>query len=92
MCHSPDLAGVGQSPALAGDGFLSKYADQPISVLFKKIQTTMPATAPGSMSGAETATVLAYILSQNNYPAGSADLPADDESLQKIQLTKPAKK
>ena len=92
LCHTADLTGMGQSPALTGDEFLDKYSDQPISVLFKKIQRTMPATAPGSLSGADTSAVLAYMLSANGYAAGAADLPADEDSLKKIPLTKPVKK
>ena len=92
VCHMADLTGMGQSPARAGDEFLAKYSDGPISVLFKKIQTTMPATAPGSMSGADTASVLAYMLSVNGYAAGSGDLPGDEDSLKKIPMVKPGKK
>lgn len=92
VCHMADLTGMGQSPALSGDEFLEKYSDQPISVLFKKIQRTMPATAPGSLSGADTSAVLAYMLKENGYAAGSADLPGDEDSLKKIPLTKPVKK
>jgi mono/diheme cytochrome c family protein len=92
MCHMADLTGMGQSPALSGDEFLDKYSDQPISVLFKKIQRTMPATAPGSLSESDTAAVLAYMLSANGYAAGAADLPRDEDSLKKIPLVKAAKK
>ena len=38
LCHNADLSGMGQSPALMGDEFISKYDDQSISILFKKGQ------------------------------------------------------
>ncbi|QHN02567.1 cytochrome c [Granulicella sp. WH15] len=90
-CHSADLGGVGQAPPLVDNEFLSKYTDQPIFVLFNKIQKTMPATAPGSLTPSDTADVLAYILSANSFPAGATDLPSTEDALQKTPLTTPAK-
>jgi mono/diheme cytochrome c family protein len=89
LCHGADLNGIDQAPPLNGDEFLSKYQNQPLAMLFDKIHMTMPATAPGSLSLAETADVLSYILSQNKYPAGSTELPNDADALKKTTLTKP---
>lgn len=88
-CHGSDLAGVGQNPPLTGDEFLSKYEGESIDALFEKIQKTMPATRPASLTAPQTADVLAFILSSNKYPAGTTELPSDEESLKKIQLEKP---
>jgi hypothetical protein len=54
----------------------------------------MPANDPGSLNNAETASILAYILSYNKFPAGAAPLPSDDAGLSAIALTaeKPAGK
>lgn len=89
MCHGADLNGIDQSPPLNGDEFLSKYEDQTILVLFDKIQKTMPAIHPGSLTRPQTADILSYILGANKYPVGSAELPNDEDSLKKLQLQKP---
>jgi mono/diheme cytochrome c family protein len=89
MCHGRDLAGIDQSPALTGDDFLSKYQGQSISVLFDKIHKTMPAISPGSLSPAQTADILSFILSSNKYLAGTTALPSDENSLKKLQIQKP---
>jgi hypothetical protein len=47
----------------------------------------MPANDPGSLNNAETAQVLAYILSFNQFPAGAGPLPSDDASLGQIGIT-----
>ena len=88
-CHGSDLAGVGQNPPLSGDEFLSKYEGESIDAIFDTIQTTMPATHPGSLTRPQAADVLAFILSSNKYLAGTTELPSDEESLKKIQLEKP---
>lgn len=92
MCHGGDLDGVGQSPSLSGEDFLSKYEGDTILVLFNKIQKTMPATHPGSLARPQTADILAYILSSNKYLAGTSELPNDEDSLKKLQLEKPTQK
>lgn len=89
-CHGPDLGGAGPMPALAGDAFLGAWGSQTVDDLFDKIQTTMPATQPGSLTPEQTAQVVAYILSANKFPAGSTSLPSDPASLKKIQIGKPA--
>ena len=89
-CHGPDLGGAGPMPALAGDLFLGTWSSQTLDDLFEKIQTTMPATKPGSLTPEQTAQVTAYILSANKFPAGSAEMPSDAASLKKIQIGKPA--
>ncbi len=88
-CHGSDLAGVGQNPPLVADEFLSKYEGQSIAILFDTIHTTMPATKPGSLTPAQTADLLAFILSSNKYLAGTTELPSDEDALKKIQLEKP---
>jgi S-disulfanyl-L-cysteine oxidoreductase SoxD len=91
LCHGADLGGVAASPPLSGDNFLAVYSDQSIVTLFDKVQRTMPQSSPGSLTSAQTADLLAYILSVNKYAAGDEELPADRDKLKTIQLPKPAK-
>jgi S-disulfanyl-L-cysteine oxidoreductase SoxD len=86
-CHGDELEGRQQIPTLVGDVFLQKWDGQSLDNLFEKMQTTMPATHPGGLERAQNADILAYILSQNNLPAGTTDLPSDHDQLLKIQFT-----
>jgi mono/diheme cytochrome c family protein len=87
ICHGADLNGGEMSPPLAGGAFVANWSGQTLGDLFTRIHTTMPANDPGSMNNAETALVLAYILSFNQFPAGAAPLPSDEASLGQIGIT-----
>ena len=86
ICHGAELNGGEMSPPLAGGAFLANWSGQALGDLFTRIHTTMPANDPGSLSNAETAQVLAYILSFNQFPAGATPLPSDDASLGQIAI------
>jgi hypothetical protein len=43
--------------------------------------TTMPEDDPGSLSRRQTADIVAFMLQKGQYPAGTADLPAETEIL-----------
>ena len=86
-CHGADLNGGEMAPALAGSSFVANWTGSSLAELFTRIHTTMPANDPGSMSTAETAQVLAYILSFNQFPAGATPLPSDEASLGQIGIT-----
>jgi len=87
ICHGAEMNGGEMSPPLAGGAFLANWQGQTLGDLFTRIHTTMPANDPGSMNNAETAQVLAYILSFNQFPAGSEALPSDEASLGQIGIT-----
>ena len=86
-CHGAELSGGEMAPALAGSGFLANWQGSSLGDLFTRIHSTMPANDPGSMTNAETAQVLAYILSFNQFPAGATPLPADEAALGQIGIT-----
>jgi mono/diheme cytochrome c family protein len=88
-CHGDNLEGTGPMPPLAGKDFLANWQGKPVADVFEKTQTSMPATAPGSLSPAQTADVVAYMLSQSKYPAGSADMADKAEALKSINLDAP---
>jgi S-disulfanyl-L-cysteine oxidoreductase SoxD len=92
-CHGADLNGAEMAPPLVGPTFLGDWVGQSADDLFTRIHTTMPANDPGSLSNAQAEQVMAYILSANQFPAGSAALPNDDAGLAQIAITaeKPAK-
>lgn len=92
-CHGADLNGAEMAPPLVGPTFLGDWVGQSVDDLFTRIHTTMPANDPGSLSNAQIAQVLSYILQVNQFPAGSGALPSDDAALGQIAITaeKPAK-
>jgi mono/diheme cytochrome c family protein len=83
VCHGRSLAG-GSGPPLTGDGFVSRWSPQPLSDLVDKIQGTMPENAPGELSRAEAASLVAYMLQVGGFPAGSEELSADGAELSQI--------
>lgn len=87
-CHGAELAGDGTNPALAGPDFLSNWTGQPITAVFDKIQISMPADQPGSLTAQQTADVLAFLLKSNRYPAGQTELPAVSDRLKQILFDK----
>jgi mono/diheme cytochrome c family protein len=86
-CHGPALEGTGQAPALADADFAKEWQGQPLSDLFERIHTTMPADAPGSLKDADVADVLAFILKKGNHPSGTSDLPSDPGVLKTIAFS-----
>ena len=86
-CHGAELTGGEMAPALVGAMFISNWSGQSVDDLFTRIHTTMPQNDPGSMTNAETAQVLAFILSFNQIPAGITPLPTDDAALGQIAIT-----
>jgi len=86
-CHGERLEGR-LGPPLTGEDFNSDFAKQPLSELFGKIRSTMPQDNPGKLTPQETADLLAYILQAGKFPAGRAELSADEAALK--QITWPA--
>ena len=56
----------------------------PLANLYDVIATTMPQSNPGSLKRREYLDLLAYILSLNDMPAGSEELPVPREALKKL--------
>lgn len=76
-CHGDSLAGAEMAPALSGAAFLDNWNGIMVGDLVERIRTTMPADNPGSLSRRNATDIAVYILSANQVPAGSAELPGD---------------
>ena len=85
-CHGADLTGGDEVPALRGESFLANWSGLPLSELFERIRTSMPADNPGKLSRRQNADILAYILKFDTYPAGSGELPTQTDALQQIRF------
>jgi len=85
-CHGEKLEGRGQAPPLAGADFMMEWNGMTVGDLFDKMQTSMPADQPGSLSREQNATLLAFILSANKFPPGAVELASDGETLRQIRF------
>lgn len=86
VCHGAMLGGGDMAPSLSGSEFLGRWNSQAASDLFDRIHSTMPPDDPGSIGSASTADIEAYIFSQNQLPAGSTELPGDQQLQQQIKI------
>ena len=73
-CH--DGADV-DGPSLTGPMFLDRWREDTLDQLFGFIKTNMPQQAPGSLSDAVYLEILAHLLSENSFKAGSRELTRD---------------
>lgn len=88
-CHGDNLEGSGPMPPLAGKDFLANWEGKTVGDLFEKTSTTMPATAPGSLTSEQAADIISFMLSKDQYPAGAAALEGKTEPLSKIKIESP---
>ena len=91
-CHGATLAGGDVAPPLSGSAFLNNWNNTSAGDLFDRISTTMPQSAPGSLSGKQVSDVEAYIFQANGFPAGQTMLPPAQPMMTgiKIVASKPA--
>ena len=92
-CHGPDLSGGEAGPTLVGLEFLGNWNNLTAADFFDRVQATMPADAPGTMTPQQTSDVTAYVFKLNKFPAGTTELPTDLAALKgiKIEGAQPAK-
>jgi mono/diheme cytochrome c family protein len=84
-CHGALTAFVPEVAALLGDHtFRNRWSGRPLRELFELIQVEMPQDNPGSLSAAETADLVAYLLNGNRLGPGDRALSETPE-----QLTQP---
>jgi mono/diheme cytochrome c family protein len=88
-CHGNNLSGGDLAPTLSGTDFIGHWYDAKLSELVIKINTTMPADAPGSLKADEYADIVAYMLQVNGFPAGQEALVLEPAAtLDAIKITK----
>ena len=91
-CHGAELAGTDKGPVLVGAAFEANWNDTKLGDLSERIRTTMPVDNPGSMTRAQNADVLAFMLKKSGAPAGQTSLPTNVDQLNAIKFVakKPA--
>jgi S-disulfanyl-L-cysteine oxidoreductase SoxD len=69
--------------------FKAAWKGRPLSDLYDEVREKMPKNDPASLTPAEGAQVVAYLLKINGVPAGDIELPGDREALKKIRIEMP---
>ncbi|MEO7191659.1 MAG: c-type cytochrome [Vicinamibacterales bacterium] len=87
-CHGETLLGGDEAHPLVGDEFLEKWDAQPEWKLFDIIRRTMPDDGPNVLTRTQTADLVAFLLSANAFPAGTAEVSTEDEALKSVLITK----
>ena len=85
-CHGETLAGMDEIPPLSGSHFMADWETQSVADLVQRIHNTMPMDNPGALSAASCTDVVAYLLSQNQIPAGTTDLPTDASMQSQLRI------
>jgi alcohol dehydrogenase (cytochrome c) len=84
-CHGKNLDDSEFGPPLKGVEFRSAWFGRSADVVFAKIET-MPPAAPGSLGAEKHASLLAYLMSQNQLIASARPLPTDIDRLRAMSL------
>ena len=85
-CHGADMGGIDMSPALVGVTFNSNWNELTMGDLSERIRISMPADRPGTMSRAQIADVMSFMLKANKFPAGETELPPEVLVLKQIRI------
>ena len=84
-CHGANLQGNGESAKpLTDAAFKSTWNDVPLGALFDRVRLSMPQDKPGTMSRQQAADLVAFILRENKFPAGDAELVRQTDLLNAI--------
>ena len=82
-CHGSDAAG-GDAPSLTSGEFAGNWNGLSLDQLFERTHSSMPMNAPGTLTRAQTADILAFMLRSNRFPAASSELSDRAEVLRGI--------
>ena len=85
-CHGPELEGGETAPALAGPDFRWAWNGRSVGELFESIRISMLEGRPRNMTRTEKASVLAFMLSENGFPAGTAELADETDLLEAFRI------
>jgi len=87
-CHRADLNGA-NGPALRDQRFGRQFAGKDLKTFFTKTATTMPRNAPASLGDAVYLDIVAYVLKENGFPAGTHELTSDALDTIRVLPTQP---
>ena len=76
-CHA---APAGAAVRFSGDRFWAKWGEDSLDSLYSYLRRSMPNDAPGTLTDAAYADVVAFLLQSNGLPAGASELSASNVS------------
>ena len=85
-CHGDGLGGVESAPALTGPAFYANWEGETLDALYERMRISMPQDAPGSLTRAQNADILAHVLSVGDYPSGTTPLSDKPGALTQIRV------
>jgi mono/diheme cytochrome c family protein len=86
-CHGAELQGD-RGPSLKGDRFIAAWENGSVNRLFGKIRDTMPPLNAEQVPANTKLDMIAHLLQANGFPAGSAELVADNALLDGLQIVR----
>ena len=86
-CHGEALGGGEDSPALVNEDFLNDWYGKSIGELVEYTREEMPSDGPGKVTRKQSTDITAFVLSANDFPAGSRELEPNLEALNQILIT-----
>jgi mono/diheme cytochrome c family protein len=87
-CHGAAAAGtIDDGGRLVGKEFFENYDGVTLDQLFNTILTLMPADHPKTLASKDVADITAYLLSQNQMPAGPMPLSDNPAALKPLKIT-----
>jgi mono/diheme cytochrome c family protein len=84
-CHGED-PGNSRNP-LSGERFAEQWESRTLADLFRRIRDTMPAGDVAAVEEPAKIDTMAYLLQQNGFPDGRAELVPDADALATIRIT-----
>jgi len=78
QCTTCHREAGGNAQVIVGERFSRSFADATLQTFFNTIKTTMPRSAPGSLTDGEYTDVVAHMLRLNGYPDGMNELAIAD--------------
>jgi quinoprotein glucose dehydrogenase len=85
-CHEGTLSGGVMGPSLVGSSFIDSWTSKDLYGLFNRVQTTMPADNPSSLSDTTYLEIIALVLKINGFAAGTTELTPDADALKNIRI------
>ncbi len=73
-CHLSDLTGSFEAPSLNDLNFRNNWTNRSVLELYDLLQRTMPPQSPGSLNGEQYASLIAYLLQENNIESNQEEL------------------
>lgn len=83
-CHGIDREGTEYGPGLRGDELAARWNDRTLAELYRLTRSTMPVNSPGGLDAGQYVDIVAFLLREAGYPAGTQGLPVDLPRLAEI--------